>query len=324
MAGPERPPPSDSAVAAWLEFAADASQQDAWLAARDAYVAALDHGAPRGKLAVDAATAALRGGDPASALAILDAHATTADTALATQMVLLRIRALSDLGRPTVADSLLGANASVVDSASRDDALRAVAWGWIRSGEVEQARATLARAGSTTGSDDELASWIALYEGDLRTARSGLRHFDETSRDAVLAMALLTRTRADTSAGAGQAFLALARGDTARAAAVFEATAATLTDAAPFMLGVAARLYRSTPDSARSLAIWKTLVDQYAQAPEAAEAELEWARTLRRHGDNADAIARLEHLILTYPQSALVPQARRELDLAKGAIPPHS
>ncbi len=315
-------PASDSAVAAWLEFAADASQQDAWLAARDAYVAVLDHGAPGDKLVVNAATAALRGGEPASAVEILDAHPTTADSSVATRMVLLRVRALSDMGRPTMADSLLGANASVLDSASRDEAIRAVAWGWIRSGDVEQARTTLARSASSAGPDDELASWFALYEGDLKTARSGLRHFDETSRDAVLAMALLTRTRADTSVNAGQAFLALARGDTARAAAAFEATAATLTDAAPFMLGVAARLYRSTPDSLRSPGIWKMLIEQYAQAPEAAEADLEWARTLRRHGDNADAVTRLEHLILTYPQSALVPQARRELELAKGAIPP--
>jgi hypothetical protein len=27
-------------------------------------------------------------------------------------------------------------------------------------------------------------------------------------------------------------------------------------------------------------------------------------------------------LILTYPQSALVPQARRELEIAKGVVPP--
>jgi hypothetical protein len=29
----------------------------------------------------------------------------------------------------------------------------------------------------------------------------------------------------------------------------------------------------------------------------------------------------LEHLILTYPESALVPQARRTLDQARGAVP---
>jgi len=34
-----------------------------------------------------------------------------------------------------------------------------------------------------------------------------------------------------------------------------------------------------------------------------------------------DAIAQLEHLILTYPESALVPQARRTLDQARGAVP---
>ena len=33
------------------------------------------------------------------------------------------------------------------------------------------------------------------------------------------------------------------------------------------------------------------------------------------------AMAQLEHLILTYPESALVPQARRTLDLARGAVP---
>jgi hypothetical protein len=41
-----------------------------------------------------------------------------------------------------------------------------------------------------------------------------------------------------------------------------------------------------------------------------------------RAGNRTTAAGRLEHLILTYPQSALVPQARRELELAKSAIPP--
>ena len=34
-------------------------------------------------------------------------------------------------------------------------------------------------------------------------------------------------------------------------------------------------------------------------------------------GDNAGARQHLEHLILTWPQSALLPQARRELDLVR-------
>jgi hypothetical protein len=42
----------------------------------------------------------------------------------------------------------------------------------------------------------------------------------------------------------------------------------------------------------------------------------------RRKNDATGAAAHLEHMILAYPQSALVPQARRELDLAKSSIPP--
>jgi outer membrane protein assembly factor BamD (BamD/ComL family) len=35
----------------------------------------------------------------------------------------------------------------------------------------------------------------------------------------------------------------------------------------------------------------------------------------------SEAIRHLEHLILTYPGSAVVPEARRELERAQGAIP---
>ena len=34
-----------------------------------------------------------------------------------------------------------------------------------------------------------------------------------------------------------------------------------------------------------------------------------------------EAVGILEHLILTYPQSAMVPEARRELDVARAAVP---
>jgi TolA-binding protein len=75
-------------------------------------------------------------------------------------------------------------------------------------------------------------------------------------------------------------------------------------------------------DSKSAMVVWKRIVEQYGSAPEAAEAELEWARALRRGGDTAGAVAHLEHLILNAPQSALLPQARRELDLVRGTVPP--
>ena len=88
------------------------------------------------------------------------------------------------------------------------------------------------------------------------------------------------------------------------------------------LLLAGARVRAARNDSKGAIAVWQRIVEQHAKAPEAAEAELEWARALRRSGDTAGAIAQLEHLILNAPESALLPQARRELDLARGTVPP--
>jgi tetratricopeptide (TPR) repeat protein len=311
--------PTDSVVEAWLQFAAAAEERESWLVARDAYAVAL--GTRRqASLVVRAATAALQGGEPASALAWADSLASWRDTSQAGTMTLVRLRALGQLGRAAAADSLLAERGNTFDPVTRGDAVRAVAWAWVRMGDVARARATLTRGGEE--SDEQIAAWMALYEGDLKSARTGLRRLDEVSRDAVLALAVLARTRDERSVGIGRAFLALARSDTSAAASEFESTARDVVDASPLLLAIAARLYRFTSDSARSESIWQVLVSEHAQSPEAAEADLEWAKVLRRQGKGPAAIARLEHLILTYPQSALVPQARRELELAKGTVPP--
>jgi TolA-binding protein len=87
------------------------------------------------------------------------------------------------------------------------------------------------------------------------------------------------------------------------------------------MLNAAARIVAARGDDSSAVKLWQVVVEQYSSAPEAAEADLEWARVLRKRGDTAGAVQRLEHMILTYPRSALVPQARRELDLAKQSVP---
>jgi hypothetical protein len=92
-------------------------------------------------------------------------------------------------------------------------------------------------------------------------------------------------------------------------------------DGASALLLAAARIHAARGDTARAVATWQRIVSEHGDAPEAAEAELEWARTLRRRGDARGAIPHLEHMILSAPESALVPQARRELELAKGAVP---
>jgi tetratricopeptide (TPR) repeat protein len=311
--------PTDSVVEAWLQFAADAEERESWLVARDAYARALGK-RRNASLVIRAATAALQGGEPVSALAWADSLVAWRDTSQAGTIALIRLRALGQLGRAAAADSLLEARGGSLDPVTRGDAVRAVAWAWVRMGDVARARATLARGGEE--SDERSAAWMALYEGDLKAARTGLRRLDEMTRDAVLALSVLARARGERSEGIGRAFLALARSDTVAAAKEFEATSKEVIEASPLLLAIAARLYRATADSAKSEQIWDTLIKSHTQAPEAAEADLEWAKVLRRSGNGAAAIARLEHLILTYPQSALVPQARRELEIAKGTIPP--
>lgn len=315
-------PPSDSVIRVWTDFAAEAEQSEAWLTARDAWAQAFHARTTDRGLAVRAATAALSGGDPASAVALLAPLSGGADSALAPTVTLLRVRALGLLGSAAEAESLVTANASVLDDGARRQAHRALAWAWIRSGDLTRARHSLSIAGGDTEEGERVAAWIALYEGDLKTARAGLRRTDESSNDVVTAMALLSRTRKEQSPEVGHAFLALARGDTAKAAVLFERAAEGVPDAAPFLLSASARLHLAASDTTRSVTLWQLILSAHSEAPEAAESDLEWARVLRRRGDTAGAIARLEHLILTYSESALVPQARRELELSRGTVPP--
>ena len=118
----------------------------------------------------------------------------------------------------------------------------------------------------------------------------------------------------------GNAFLALSRGDSAGASATFVEASVDHPEVAPTLMVVAARLRGGRADEA--IRIWERVIAEYPGTPEAAESELEWARALKRRGDVNGAVAHLEHLILSAPNSALLPQARRELELARGTVPP--
>jgi tetratricopeptide (TPR) repeat protein len=303
---------ADSAFDTWNDFAQDAAHQGAWLAARDAF-AAMYRLRPSPATALLAASASISGGEPAPALDLLaSARAGLPPAAIRSQVLPLQIRALTELGRAAEAEGLVARDSAALDEGTRRGYARQIAWGWIRAGQVDKARAAL--AGASLDDEDEVGAWIALYDGDLAKARAGLRHPADITADVVTAMALLSRTKADSSRTAGAAFLALARGDSAQAAMRFERAADELPDAAPLLLALAARVHSARHQDGPAIAIWQRILTQYATAPEAAESDLEWARTLRRKGDMPGAIDHLEHLILTYPQSALVPQARRELD----------
>ena len=198
--------------------------------------------------------------------------------------------------------------------------------GWIRSGE-------LARADSLLGADSTveglaLAGWIRLYRGDLRGAIERLRaagpyagdRAEATKRTVMLA--LLQPIDTDTLPDLGAALLHLEQGDTADAMRGLEAVAQDLDPSgggAELQL-LAARLAVALHKNAEAERLFRAAASQKAPAT-AAAAELALAQLLLGQQRQADAVAQLEHLILTYPESALVPQARRVLDQARGAVP---
>jgi tetratricopeptide (TPR) repeat protein len=311
-------PVSDSAADAWIDFADAASAAGSPAVARDAYLAALAV-RPSGDLAARAAEAALASGDGATALTLLDRVMTAsppADTAaLAVALVPVHVRALVRLGRMSEAEQYLRRYAGRGGEEMRTPLARDITWGYARVGDIAGARSAATRFGLMN--DSTITGWLALYAGDLKNARGALRRTSGLSGDALTALAFLARTRVDSAPSVGEAFVLLARGDTMMAADRFVAASAVVRDAAPLLLATAARLHASQHHDDLAIPLWRRVVEQYADAPEAPEADLEWGRALKRTADPAGAVARWEHLILTYPESALVPLARQELDAVK-------
>jgi tetratricopeptide (TPR) repeat protein len=313
-------PPDTAAAAAWTEFGERALADGRYGMARDALAAALAvHRAP--DVAIQAATAALRGGAPADVFTLLPVSEIDADPAQRARDYLpLLVEALSTLGRTGEAEALVAKYDRWLAPGQRARLSRGLASGWVRAGDLPRARAALGAAGAE-GDSSEAAGWIALYEGRLGAARTFLRSAREPGPELALALGILSRVHAEESPSLGASFLALARGDSVGAATSFVAAADRHPEAASALLLAASRLRLAHGDRAAAVALWSRIVSQLGDTPEAAEAELDWARALRRDGDSAAAIVHLEHLILSAPQSALLPQARRELDLARSAVP---
>jgi tetratricopeptide (TPR) repeat protein len=207
------------------------------------------------------------------------------------------------------------------------DALRRqVALGWARAGEG--ARADSLMAADSTVEGQAVAGRIRLLRGDVRAGVELLRaagpyvgtREEATERAALLS--LLQNVEAESLPALGAAFTALARGDTAKAA---ERAAEAAGELEPARGGAALRLLAGR---------WALAANRQDDAErlfrEAAEggvasvapsAELDLARLLLARGKRQEAQRQLEHLILTYPSSALVPQARRVLDESRGGVP---
>ncbi|MBL0940604.1 MAG: hypothetical protein IBJ03_17035 [Gemmatimonadaceae bacterium] len=312
-------PANDSTIAAWRAFGERAELNQSWLVAREAWRAVF---ARTGDLESQrrSAEAALRSGDAALALTILNTKPRSGDTTSAAvrsrALLPLEIEALGESGKVAEAQAALDRERSRLDAASVSMLTRPLVNAWLRAGDVEKARRAM--ADTDLQDDDEIAGSLALYDGDLATARRHLVRAASQRSELVDALGLLARVRLDRSQAVGRAFLTLAKRDSVSAATQFAALADSVGTAAPAVLALSARIGR--PDGAT--AVWERIVTTYPKSPEAPEALLAWARWLRARGDTAGARTRLEQLLVDYTNSALAPQARRELEQLKGTVPP--
>jgi hypothetical protein len=215
---------------------------------------------------------------------------------------------------------------SSVSADEHDSLRRRLVAAWIRAGNLGRADSTIAPDSSVEGL--ALSGRVRLYRGDIRGAVERFKaagpytsdRTEATRRTALLA--LLQTFEVDTSAALGRALLLLEQGDTAQATENLEQLASGL---APQQGGaelnlLAGRLFATvgkTADAERVLRA-AAVQDAIGTAP---AAELALAELFISTGRSGEAVGLLEHLILTYPQSALVPQARRRLDEARGAVP---
>lgn len=315
--------PDDSTIATWRDFGTRAEFAESWLVARLAWTAVFDKRADL-EAARHAALAALRGGDANAALDIIARGSVNKPPqAVAKALLSVQVEALGELGRAAEAQKALDANAQFLDDRTRATLLKPLVDAWLRSGNLEQARAAAKTADLLD--DDETAGWLALYEGDLVGARKRLVRLDARRGAQIEALALIARTKVASSPGLGAAFLAVARHDTVGAVARFASLADTLTDAAPALLATAARLEDARAGKAaspKSLALWKRIRTDYPKSAEAPEAALAWASSLARAGDAKGAVAQLEQMLLDFSDSAMAPQARRELERLRALVPP--
>ncbi len=211
-----------------------------------------------------------------------------------------------------------------------DDARKlreAISWGWVMQNQLDRAEALL--AGDSTVNSLAVLGWIATYRGDLRGAIERFRaagpyaqsREEATRRTTVLA--LIQRVEPDTVPALGMALLRLAQGDTTSAIGGLERVAMDIPvrGGRADVLALAGDLAVAQGSFERSETLLLASLAAEAEGPAAPGAEYALAVAYVALGRHEDAARTLEHLILTFTNSALLPQARRLLDQVRGVIP---
>lgn len=230
-------------------------------------------------------------------------------------------------GKSADAERALDALGTKVDADEHDRLARRIAMSWVRQGDFTRADHVIAHDSSTAAFD--LRGRLRLYRGDLSGANDLLKYagpYDDDRERALERVRLLTLIQAvgqDSVPALGTACAAVARGDTATAVRDLTALAATLTaGGAAEVRSTAARFAIARRDTSAAVALWHAADVKDAPAA-AAASRLALAQVAVARGHSADAAAILESLMIDFPDSALVPEARHLRDTlrlsAKGA-----
>ena len=86
---------------------------------------------------------------------------------------------------PAEAERLVARYDRFLSPGAHNTLTRTIAWGWVRTGDMNRARAALAATGAE-GDSSDAAGWLALYEGNLKSARGLLRGGTESSPELAL------------------------------------------------------------------------------------------------------------------------------------------
>jgi hypothetical protein len=302
----------------------------AQLAAAEAYemAAALASREEATRLRIEAARAYAGGGDRGAALRLLRSMAgdPAANDDMRTAAAGATIQLLVAEGNPQSAERLLDSAGARLTGTDRASLRRLIARGWLRLGALDRADAALGPDSSLAA--EEIRGWAAVYRGDLARGAGLLRGvgagFGERNAapQRAATVALLAAVDRDTLPALGAALLMAARGDSLEASRALVAVARGLSgDGVPAVLSWAARFAAAGHEPAEAEALWRQIAEQYSASSAAPAAELALARSLAGRGDLRGAAERLEALILAHPESALVPEARRELDRVRGLVP---
>jgi tetratricopeptide (TPR) repeat protein len=284
-------------------------------------------GAPAARTRLEAARAYAEAGEVGAARRMLDRIA--GDTAAGGELAAQAARTLFEvqLAEGALADAAatLAARGAAFPVEDRAAMRLRLARGWMRQGRLDESERLV--AGDSTVEGLAVAGRVALLRGRLAAARELFRlagpfagtRGEATARTALLA--LIQPIRVDSLPALGEAFVALERGDTTGAVTALDQVAGALP---PAEGGASLALYAAELTVALGGADGERRLRAVAASgipATAAAAELDLGRLLVALGRPSEAVAQLEHLILTYPGSALLPEARRLLDRARGAVP---